>query len=70
MKRTFLALWLLWFLAFAFIEGYAVGHPQAGDTLSELLWGLMELEWLKFLLGCAWGWLGWHLFVQRPKEKA
>lgn len=63
-------LWLMWGVAFLFIEGVALSNRQFGDTLSEHFWkwlkvGDMAPTWVVWvgragvLLFCAW--LGLHL---------
>lgn len=58
------ALWLLLALAFALLEGYALGSPAPGDTFTEQVRRLMRARWFLGLSALFYLWLGWHFFLE------
>lgn len=42
--NTFTALWIVWGLMFLGVEGVALFNKQAGDTLSEHVWGWLRVK--------------------------
>lgn len=59
------ALWLLIALVVALAEGYALGRPQKGDTLTEQIKPLIRRHWWFHALALAFYlWLGIHFFLQ------
>jgi uncharacterized membrane protein len=59
------ALWLLLALAFALLEGYALGSPTPGDTFTEQIRRLMRIQWVRMGLLAFYVWLGWHFFLEQ-----
>lgn len=59
------AVWLLLAIATALAEGYALGRPEKGDTLSEQVWALLRRPWFRWGVAVPfWAWLTWHFFME------
>lgn len=42
LNRTYIFLWLSWFVAFGVIEALAIRDRRPGDTLSEMAWAFVS----------------------------
>lgn len=58
--------WVIWVAGFAVLEGLALANRQAGDTLSEHVWALLDVPVLWWIAAGAFVWLGGHFFFKRP----
>ena len=74
LNRRYTALWVLWLLAFAVLEGAALLDPGSGDTLTETI-----RQWLALSSRSQWvgraglalflAWLCHHfMYPKKPKK--
>jgi hypothetical protein len=73
LNRRYTALWILWLLAFAVLEGAALLDPGAGDTLTETVRKWLALssreQWVgRTALAIGLAWLTHH-FMKPKKER-
>ena len=57
----------LWYALLAlalFFEGYALGRPVRGDTISESIWLVRDHALGRFLVLPLWCWLTYHLVLK------
>jgi hypothetical protein len=58
-------IWSLFALALVFLEGVALGRPEAGDSLSEIIWRVRDDSLGRFVFIPLWIWLSAH-FLLKP----
>lgn len=46
------------------VEAYALGTRTKGDTLTEQVWRLREISWLRIPLWAFWAWLTYHFWIE------
>lgn len=67
MTLRYPVLWMLLFMALILLEGFALGRPQAGDTLSETVWTYLRDDAVaRFVVLPLWTWLTYHWWLQAP----
>lgn len=72
LNRRYTAIWIIWLVAFALLEGAALLDPGTGDTLTETIRQWLALSsrdhWIgRTLLAVFLAWLCHHFM--RPKNK-
>lgn len=61
-------MWSLIGMLILLVEGYTVGTPQPGDTLSETIRDAVRFDTIgRFILLPLWCWLSWH-WLLRPQR--
>lgn len=60
--------WALWATLGAFLEGIALGEPQLGDTMSEVVRNVVYDPLGRFVMLPLWAWLTYHWMLKPPGE--
>jgi hypothetical protein len=60
-------LWFLIALQIVLCEGWGLGRPQQGDTLSEMIWLLRSNPVGRLVFLPLWCWLTWHFAFKAPE---
>lgn len=55
--------WTLTAILAAALELWALIRRAGGDTLSEQVWRLLRVRWIRPLALLIWGWLTVHFFL-------
>lgn len=61
--------WTLWLVLGALLEGIALGEPQNGDTLSEVVRAVRYDPIGRFVVLPLWVWLTYHWVIKRSGTK-
>lgn len=63
--KTVTLFWLLLALSALLLEGWALGAPARGDTLSEHMWQIRAIWLGRLILGALFAWLFWHFVIDQ-----
>lgn len=61
---TFQAIWLALFVIGGVVEFLALLIKSDNDTLSEQVWLLRPIRWVRAILMPFWMWLTWHFWFE------
>jgi hypothetical protein len=64
MSKLYGFFWLVWLALFGVIEGTAAFNSYKGDTLSEWVWHLMDVDFFAFMLAAFFAWLILHFYTK------
>lgn len=64
--NAFQVVWLVLFLVGGGVEGLALIIKARNDTLSEQVWLLRPIRWVRAVLMPFWMWLTWHFWFEPP----
>lgn len=69
-RLSYPALWALLLAAVCLLEGYTLGRPGRGDTLSESVWLVRDNAIGRWLFLPLWCWLTYHFVLKTQKSGA
>lgn len=65
LRRTFLVAWTAWVLVGLLLEAAALLRRDTGDTLSELIWSILDRHPIFWWTGLGlWAWATHHFFFR------
>lgn len=61
-------IWIVLFVMVVGVEGFTIGFPAVGDTLSENVWIIRSLLAGRVMVGALFAWLFWHFVMDRKRK--